>query len=215
MRFCNSYNQTHGRREGEQALNGIDARDWMSAHVLGHEPALRIYLTRFLSNASDVADVIQDTYAKLLTLGAAERGRIASPKAYLFTTARHVVIDRLRRMPVVSLEALTELERCSVLGYGPEPCEEVGARQERALLEEAIAALPERCRQVLSLRTACGLPQKEIAKRLGMAEHTVEKHLAHGVRLCAERLLASTAGDSPEKHATAVRGQDARKVDGD
>jgi RNA polymerase sigma-70 factor (ECF subfamily) len=85
-------------------LPGIDANGWIATHVLGHEPALRTYLNRFLSSAADVADVIQDTYAKLLALEAIERSRIVSPEAYLFATARHVALDRLRRQPVVSLE---------------------------------------------------------------------------------------------------------------
>jgi RNA polymerase sigma-70 factor (ECF subfamily) len=196
-------------------LTGIDASGWIATHVLGHEPALRTYLTRFLSSAADVADVIQDTYTKLLALEAVERSRIVSPEAYLFATARHVALDRLRRQPVVSLEALTELERCTVLGYGPEPYVEVNAQQELALLETAIASLPERCRQVISLRAIEGMPQKEIAKRLGMAEHTVEKHLAHGVQLCAERMWASMGNGSAEYRASAQRMRKSRQADGD
>jgi RNA polymerase sigma-70 factor (ECF subfamily) len=193
----------------------MDANGWVATHVLGHEPALRSYLSRFLPSAADVADVIQDAYARLLALGTAERARIVSPDAYLFATARHLALDRLRRQPVVSLEALTELERSSVLGYGHEPFVEVNAQQELALMESAIASLPERCRQVLSLRAIEGMPQKEIAKRLGIAEHTVEKHLAHGVRLCAERMLASTGCDSSESRDGVSRRRWRRKAERD
>ncbi len=60
--------------------------------------------------------------------------------------------------------------------------------------------LPDRCREVMTLRKLYGVPQKEIAARLGIAESTVEKHVATGVRLCAQRMFATrdeagTAGD--------------------
>jgi DNA-directed RNA polymerase specialized sigma24 family protein len=50
--------------------------------------------------------------------------------------------------------------------------------------------LPDRCREVLTLRKLYGLSQREIAQRLGIAESTVEKHVAYGVHLCAERMFA-------------------------
>ena len=61
--------------------------------------------------------------------------------------------------------------------------------QEQDLHARVIASLPDKCREVLTLRKIHGLSQKEIAQRLGIAEHTVEKHISHGVRLCAERVL--------------------------
>src|SRR5262245_33344270 len=79
----------------------MKAQAWLIDQVLPHEAALRGYLTRFLASAADVADVIQDTYAKLLALGEAEQRRIASPQAYLFTTARNLALDRLRHTRTV------------------------------------------------------------------------------------------------------------------
>jgi RNA polymerase sigma-70 factor (ECF subfamily) len=112
-----------------------------------------------------------------------ERSRIHSPQAFLFTTARHIAFDRIRRWRNVSLDALTESQRSGVLGTTAAPDHEVNTRQQLALLMRAIAALPERCRQVLTMRKLYGLSQKEIASRLGIAEHTVEKHVATGMRL--------------------------------
>jgi RNA polymerase sigma factor (sigma-70 family) len=53
------------------------------------------------------------------------------------------------------------------------------------LLNRAIQSLPERCRQVLTLRTAYGLTQKQIAARLEVSESTVEKAMAAAIRGCA------------------------------
>jgi RNA polymerase sigma-70 factor (ECF subfamily) len=63
--------------------------------------------------------------------------------------------------------------------------ETVARSEEIEILTEAIQSLPERCRQVLTLRKIYGLSQKEIAAQLGIAEHTVEAQTAIGVRKCA------------------------------
>jgi RNA polymerase sigma-70 factor (ECF subfamily) len=62
----------------------------------------------------------------------------------------------------------------------------VARAEEIELLTHAIQSLPDRCRQVLTLRKIYGMSQREIATRLGIAEHTVEAQGAIGVRKCAE-----------------------------
>ena len=47
-------------------------------------------------------------------------------------------------------------------------------RASEELLVEAIEQLPTRCREVMTLRKIDGLSQREVAARLGIAEHTVE-----------------------------------------
>ena len=166
-------------------------RAWF-AQVLVHEPNLRSYLRRIVGHRVDVSDVVQETYARLLALSPAQRAAVRTLRAFLFTTARHVAMDHLRRLPVVSLEALTEFGAPRVVTEGefePPPDQSLNTRQELELLARVIASLPEKCREVLTLRKIHGLSQKEIAARLGIAEHTVEKHVSYGVRLCAARML--------------------------
>ena len=56
-------------------------------------------------------------------------------------------------------------------------------RRRLALFANAVAALPSQCRKVLVLKKIEGLSQREIAARLGIAESTVEKHLAKALLL--------------------------------
>ena len=144
---------------------------------------------------------MQETYARLLALSPERRGAVRSWRAFLFATARNVALDHLRRREIVSLDALPETHGADVVWRGGEegrPDEVVNLAQERRLLAQVIASLPERCRQVLTLRKIHGLSQKEIALRLGIAEHTVEKHVSHGVRLCAARLLEARGTSQTE-----------------
>jgi RNA polymerase sigma-70 factor (ECF subfamily) len=170
--------------------------------VLAHERDLRAFLARSVPHEQDVSDVVQETYARLLALSPQRRGAVRSWRAFLFTTARNIAMDHLRRREILSLESLEELPEISgsdVVAPGGEyrrPDEIVNLTQERDLLTRVIFSLPVKCRQVLMLRKIHDMSHKEISLRLGIAEHTVEKHVSHGVRLCAERLLEA-AGRIP------------------
>jgi RNA polymerase sigma-70 factor (ECF subfamily) len=59
-------------------------------------------------------------------------------------------------------------------------------RQRHETLAEALASLPERCREVVQLRFQENLSYKEIAERLGVTTDTVKVQLGRGVRRCAK-----------------------------
>src|SRR5580704_10626833 len=171
-------------------MNSLECNAWLAKDILVHERALRRYLARFFQNVADVEDVVQETYARLLSLDNSASAAVHNWQAFLFTSARNVALDRLRRTRVVSLDALAEMGRMDVLDQTPSVEERLNTRQELTLLMDAIASLPDRCREALTLRKLYGLSQREIAQRLGITESTVEKHVAYGVRLCAERMFA-------------------------
>ena len=173
-------------------MNPIERNAWLAKEILVHERALRGYLSRFFKNVADVEDVVQETYARLLSLNdsTSTSTAVRNWHAFLFTSARNVALDRIRRARVVSLDTLAEMDSADVLDQTPTADEALNARQELALLLDTIASLPDRCREALTLRKLYGLSQREIAQRLSISESTVEKHVAYGVRLCAERMFA-------------------------
>jgi len=171
-------------------MNSIERNAWLAKEILVHERALRGYLSRFFKNVADIEDVVQETYARLLSLNDAASSAVRNWHAFLFTSARNAAVDRIRKTRVVSIDTLAEMGSEAVLDQTPSAVDTINARQELALLLETVASLPDRCREALTLRKLYGLPQREIAQRLGIAESTVEKHVAYGVRLCAERMFA-------------------------
>ncbi len=157
---------------------------WFEQEVWVHDVALRGYLRGRFPARIEVDDLVQETYRRVLR--ARESGGIQISKAYLFTIARNVAYDLLRREKIISIEGITEMSEQTVSDHKPGVTDTVMARQELELLHEAIQGLPERCRQVFILRKMQNLSQREIAARLGISENTVEAQVSSGVRRCVE-----------------------------
>lgn len=178
------------------AMSALD--DWFAREILVHEPALVRYLLRAWSRPDEVHDLRQDTYVRVYE--AAARTLPTSPKAFLFTTARHLMADRLRRARVVSIETVGDLDALNVLVDENTPERRLDARQVLRRLAEAFDRLPDRCRQVVWLRRVEELSQKEVAARLGISEKTVEKQVAKGARLIADYFHGSGRFRAAARH---------------
>ncbi|MSU67166.1 MAG: hypothetical protein CK548_02985 [Opitutia bacterium] len=161
-----------------------DQACWFVTEVQPHRSSLRTWLLARFPTLPDVDDVVQDTFARVLR--AREAGPIRSTRALLFAIARNLALDAVRRQQVVRFEPITDSTDSSVLTDGADVVAIVSKQQELELLTKAIQSLPTRCREILTLRTAYGCAQKEIARKLGVSESTVEKQTAFGIRLCAE-----------------------------
>lgn len=156
---------------------------WFQDEVHVHRDALRAWLRGKFPSITDPDDLVQETMSRVWRARA--NYHIASPRALLFTTAHHLAIDQLRRQNIVALEPFPDAAELPVCVDGPEPSEAAARNQELELLTQAIQSLPEKCRQVLTLRKIYGLSQKEIAAQLGISEHTVEAQVGNGMRRCA------------------------------
>lgn len=161
---------------------------WFSEAIRPHERELRAYLRGRFPSLPDVDDLVQETYARVWR-ARAER-REALTRAYLFVVARNVALDLLRRERVVAVERVAEMDGLSLIEERPDAAETLSREQELALLDEAVQALPPRCREILTLRRIEGLSHRAIAERLGIAEATVNAQLAIGLVRCRQYLCA-------------------------
>lgn len=157
--------------------------EWFMEKVHPHEPALRGYLHGRVPPA-DVDDLVQETFVRLLR--ARERGRIESPRGLLFATARNALRDLFRRRATANTFPITDNEVSRVFDHTPAVPEMVSRRQETSLLAAAIVGLPPRCREILVLRKFENLSHREIARQLGIAEHTVEVQLTKALHRCED-----------------------------
>lgn len=166
----------------DESLDG-----WFTREILSHEEALLRYLARTWTNRDDIHDLRQEVYVRVYE--AAAKARPLSPKSFMFTTARHLMADRIRRSRVVSIEATADLEALNVLVDEISPEQRASARHEMSRLAEAFDRLPPQCRRVVWMRKVEGFSQRQVAEQLGISEGAVEKQITKGVRLLASLLL--------------------------
>lgn len=161
---------------------------WFKREILSHEAMLMRYLVRIWPRKHEVPDLRQETYARVYE--AARRSRPLLPRAFLFTTAHHLMVDRVRHERIVSIEAVGDIEALHVIEHEISAEQRVSARQELKRLAVAMDRLPPRCREVMWLRRVEGLSQKETAERLGVSVKAIEQQVSKGSRLLAEYMLS-------------------------
>jgi RNA polymerase sigma factor (sigma-70 family) len=156
------------------------------------QPVLLDYLTKRYANlkrrlvqvlgSDDLAgDALQDTWLRLQ--GKEEQGPIQSPGAYLVRMAVNIAVDAQRRqsrsLSYDDVEALKQLS-----DPAPGPAQLMEDRSELEALLRVMDDLPARRREILILVRWEGLPQKEVAQRLGVTLRTVEHELKRAHDYC-------------------------------
>jgi RNA polymerase sigma-70 factor (ECF subfamily) len=154
------------------------------------------FLQRNRCSAAEVADLSQETFARIYEAAQRERPLLAKP--FLFQIARNLMIDHLRKQNVVSLETMADFEWVNLPDDKPSSERQTAARQELALLQAALDELPPRCRQIVMMQRVDGLSQKDIAQQLGISVETVQTQLAKGMRLLAQALGGRRAAVTTE-----------------
>lgn len=177
---------------------------WVSLHVVPQEPKVRAALRRHGVAESDIDDLIQDAYCRLATLKTVDH--IDRPGAYFMQIVKNAWRDGLRRARVVRLEDYTETAAQSVEDDAPGIEATAIAREQLQRVEALLASLPERCRTIFTWKRMEGLPQREIAKRLGVSEHIVENDVQKALRILQRALR-----DGDEREEREV-GEQRRKI---
>ena len=148
-------------------------------------------------NQSDIADLRQDIYMRVYD--AAQKQIPERTKPLVFTTARNLILTRVRDAQVVPIEAVSDLEALNTAIDAPDPERSAIARDELRRLQVAIDRLPARCREAFVMSRIQGLSRNEIALRMGVSEKTVTEHFTKAMRLLADILYAEQA-DLGKKH---------------
>lgn len=145
------------------------------------EPLLLGFLRRHWRARDEIPDLLQETYVRVYD--AARKEVPKSVRGFVFTTARNLLIDRLRRMNVVLIDTIASFDDLNVIDDVPSPEQQTSARQELSRLQNALDSLPPRCRQIVIWRKIQNMPQREIAQRLGVSEGVVESQVARAMDL--------------------------------
>jgi RNA polymerase sigma factor (sigma-70 family) len=179
-----------------------DLDRWFIREIVVHEAALMRYLSRCWSDQAEIHDIRQDCYIRVYE--AAAKSRPLSPKSFLFQTARNLMVDHLRHRRVVSIESVEDLGALNVSVDELSPERRLGGLQELWRLSAAFDQLPQKCREVVWLRKVQGLSQRDVGQQLNIAETTVEKHVARGIRMLAKFLFYDEPRQRPNGAADAA-----------
>ncbi len=158
-----------------------------------HNAALLRFAAAKLGSEHEAREVAQEAYVRLLQLD--HRQTIGFLRAYLFKTAANLATDRLRarrRLPshvTVSDEDIFEFALC--------PERQCAGVEMVAVLDRALAELPQKCRRVLLLYRVEGLTRSEIGRKLGIGDRMVRLYLARALEHLRRRLdeASGVSGD--------------------
>jgi RNA polymerase sigma-70 factor (ECF subfamily) len=163
--------------------------DAMAELVTAHRGLVYAYALRMLRNADDAHDVTQETFVKALHgLRGFDAGRALVP--WLLKICRNCCIDhvRARRRNAEPSEILDTFAWAD----GSDVHDEVEGEIRSQELNQAIARLPERYREIMLMRHVEDLEINEIADRLRRPEGTVKSWLFRARALLREdRSLAA------------------------
>jgi len=157
--------------------------EWFDEKLQPHEAELRAWLRNRFSSELDLDDIVQEAF--VAALKAHDEGLLRSPKAFLFGAARNLALLSLRSRKVRGYGTMVQIEDCDLLDEKSGVLETVARNQELQILTLAIQSLPDRCRQIFTLRKIYGLKQREIARRLNISPRTVNAQITMGLHKCA------------------------------
>lgn len=177
------------------ALTDDTVSAWFIREILPLEASLMGYLRHNWRNATDISDLRQEVYARVLE--AAHKRIPDNARGFLLTCARNLLIDQVRSAQVVPIEAIADLEGLEIPSDAPEPDRWVMAREELRRLQAVLEKLPPRAREAISLACFENLTGKEIAERMGVTQATASEHLSNAVLILTDILY----GAPPERGA--------------
>jgi RNA polymerase sigma factor (sigma-70 family) len=140
---------------------------------------LKNYIRSSFPSVRDVDDVVQESYLKIWQAKAA--GPIKSAKAYLFTIARHLAINLVRRERIAPVNCVGDLASSIAYDDRPTPAEQISKQEKIELLGDALIALPPKLRAVIILYKFEGLSQAAIGRQLGLTQKAVEHLVQRGI----------------------------------
>jgi RNA polymerase sigma factor (sigma-70 family) len=150
--------------------------------------SMRTALARAASKivlAHEVEDIVQETYVKLCLVKNSKR--IKHPKSYLYKMAQNLARDHVKTATYRLSDSLEDIGDVFI-DQNNEVYRLAVSSEEFTQFCETVRYLPIQCKRAFVLKKVYGYSQKEIAKELKISQSTVEKHVALGLKRCAEKM---------------------------
>ena len=139
-----------------------------------YAPRVKSYMMRQGADAATAEELTQETLLTVWRKAALYSSEKGSAATWIFTIARNLRIDRLRREVV--WQALPD-EADEIAGDDQPADEAASAREREARVQTALAELPGDQRDIVNLAFIEGLSHSELAQRLGLPLGTVKSRM--------------------------------------
>jgi RNA polymerase sigma-70 factor (ECF subfamily) len=177
-------------RENTEIARGLRRRDpdLLDRLIEQYQHRLMRYLTYVVGNRQTAEDLFQDTWLRVLERGSQYDGEHQF-SAWLFSVARNLAIDHLRKKKHVSLE--TEENKVPIaipVSAGPSAFEVVAGAEKSEQIFEALTKVPAEYREAIVLRFHEELSLEEIAAVTRAPLGTVKSRIYRGLSALMPRL---------------------------
>lgn len=156
---------------------------WFIDEVLPEEGSYLKLARRLTHSHDDARDLVQEAYARLFAMDG--WAAITNPPAYVSRCIRNIAIEKLRRAKVIDFRHMVEADQDEFVDDTPDAFRIMAGREGIRKISEALARLPERCREVFVRRRVHDQSPTEISEALGVSISTLEKRLARAFFLLA------------------------------
>jgi len=164
--------------------------------VQRHKTPLYNFVLRQIRSPAAAEDALQEVFLRMVQ-GSAEFKHEARFTTWIYTIARNLCIDELRKMSLRAHESLDKqasdkgTSRGELLADGSVRASterQAASGELRERIVQAIEALPEDQREVFMLREVANLPFAEIAQVTSTAENTVKSRMRYALERLQEAL---------------------------
>lgn len=141
-------------------------------------------VNKFQVSRDEAEDIVHTAFARVIEI---KDQSIKNPRALLYKTSYNIAIDRKRHGVVCQKHVDSVIaSKSAVEELGPERIFE-GDRQ-LSIVAKAMWQMPEKRRKLLIMSRFDGLSYAQIARRVGLSETSVRKHVSKGLVDCQKAL---------------------------
>ena len=175
----------------ERIARGLRRRDVALLHQLVEQYQYRLvrYLIYLTGRRDQVDDIVQETWLRVVERGSSYDGR-SRFEPWLFSIARNLTIDQMRKRKAVSLDTPEEEEMMFQLPASgePSPFEQAARSEDAQRMAKSLETLEPIYREAVLLRFQEDLSLQEIAAIVNAPITTVSSRIYRGLEMLRAQL---------------------------
>lgn len=144
-----------------------------------YQPLCRVAFT-VVKNETACEDIVQETFFRIWDKKKELIGTEGLPY-YLFRAVRNNSLSYIEQQRKTAVGTLGSIDLADTSGDNPPPA--TSGKDYHTLLQEAMASLPPKCREVFELSRVSQLSYQQISELLEISVKTVENHMGKALRI--------------------------------